>query len=93
MPSTNAVESHGTTWDFGYPAAKMLKPWLPPRVNFTGTALPALTLFSTGRLSTGGKNPWKLSVVLPHVPVVQVVAVVQKLASSHVFPFGSLRAS
>src|SRR5688572_13220708 len=43
--------------DFGKPAAKVSMPRLPLRLNFTGTACPALSRFSTGRLSTGWKNP------------------------------------
>ncbi len=44
----------------GDPAAKMLNPWLPLRLNFTGTALPAFTPFMTGRLSIGWKKPVQL---------------------------------
>jgi len=35
----------------------MDRPWLPPRLNFTGIALPALTALRTFPLSTGWKKP------------------------------------
>jgi len=38
----------------------MSKPSSPPSENFTGTALPALTTFMVGRLSTGLKKPLKV---------------------------------
>ena len=53
---------------FGNPGWKMSRPWLPPRLNFTGIALPAFATFSVGRLSTGWKNPEKL---YPHNGVTQ----------------------
>src|SRR5690242_18474616 len=71
----------------------MFSPWFPPRLNLTGTALPAFTPFTTGRLSTGWKNPLKLSLPPPHAPAVHVVATVQKLPSSHAVPVGSLLAT
>jgi hypothetical protein len=37
----------------------MFRPWLPPRLNLTGMALPALTVLIVGGLSTGGKKPVK----------------------------------
>ncbi len=41
----------------GEPLLKMFNPWLPLRRNLTGIALPALTVLTVGRLSTGGKKP------------------------------------
>jgi hypothetical protein len=42
----------------------MSRPWSPPSLNFTGTELPALTVFTTFSaapgLSTGWKKPVKL---------------------------------
>jgi len=54
-----ALASHGIVPDAGEPAAKMFKPLFPLRLNFTGIALPALTMLSVGGLPTGEKNPVK----------------------------------
>ena len=40
--------SHAINCDFGYPARKIDSPWLPPRLNFTGTAPPAFSWFRVG---------------------------------------------
>src|SRR5262245_24995820 len=42
----------------------MSRPWLPPRSNLTGTALPAVTRLTVGVLSIGWKKPWKLKTTL-----------------------------
>ena len=66
----------------------MFRPRLPPRLNFTGTLLPALAEFSVGGLSTGEKNPVKGQVALKAF----VVPDPSKLSSSDVCdgqaPFG-----
>src|SRR5438309_8980804 len=59
MVSTGAELLHVIGPDPGTPPAKMFNPKLPPKLNFTGIALPALTELTTGRLSTGWKNPVK----------------------------------
>ncbi len=53
-------ELHTMGPEEGESGANMLKPLLPLRLNFTGIALPALTMLSTGGLLTGWKNPVKL---------------------------------
>ena len=45
--------------DDGEPAARMARPRLPPRLNFVGTAWPALTTFRNGRFEIGWKKPLK----------------------------------
>lgn len=42
----------------------MFRPWFPLKLNFTGMALPALTLFKTGRLSIGWKKPFQLKLTV-----------------------------
>jgi hypothetical protein len=46
--------------EYGLLAAKILRPLLPLRLNFTGTPLPAFTEFKVGGLATGEKKPVKL---------------------------------
>src|SRR5450759_5826655 len=43
----------------------MLRPWLAPRLNLTGIALPAFTELTTGRLSTGWNRPVTVNPPLP----------------------------
>src|SRR6266508_5123248 len=59
ITSRPSADEQSISWDAGDPGARMSSPWSPPRLNFTGTAAPALSTFSTGTLSTGGKKPWK----------------------------------
>src|SRR5437879_4741634 len=47
-------------WGEGDPAAKMFRPWLPPRLNLTGIALPPFAMLTVGGLSTGAKKPVKV---------------------------------
>jgi hypothetical protein len=55
--------------DDGDPAARMLSPQSPPRLNFIGTALPAFAPVTQGAGATGLKNP----VTIPEVRAVDVV--------------------
>src|SRR5207249_3972920 len=51
---------HDTGCDAGEPAARMSRPWSPPRLNLIGIARPALSEFTLGKLRTGGKKPAKV---------------------------------
>ena len=44
----------------GYPSAKMVRPWFPLRLNFTGIARPALATLTCGGLATGCKESLEL---------------------------------
>ena len=60
MASTTELEpGHWVAITLGDPALRMSRPWSPPRLNFTGIALPAFARFQLGRLSTGWKKPEK----------------------------------
>ena len=55
--SSGAAASQAIGADDGEPAAKIERPWLPLRVNFTGTAAPPFIRFKAGRASMGWKKP------------------------------------
>jgi len=61
IASSGVPVAHAIWLEEGLPGARMFRPWLPPRLNLTGMALPALTVLIVGGLPTGGKKPAKLN--------------------------------
>jgi hypothetical protein len=53
---------HAFGFEEGDPAAKIESPWSPPRLNFTGTVLPAFVTFSVPA-AIGALNPPKTTAV------------------------------
>jgi len=66
----------------------MDRPWLQPKLNLMGIALPALTLLFAGILSTGWKKPVQGYSHSAHAPPKHVSFAVQVLPSLQDVPLG-----